>query len=586
MSKRAIWTVVIVVIAVFLGFWFAGMTFLMKSLVKGTVKVKKGSVLVADLSGSLPEEPPGPMGKLFGMRRKLTVREITNLLHAAKEDERIDAILMKSGVVEDMGWAKARELRDAFLDFKESGKPVLGFMEVGSDKEYYLLSCADSIIMPELGMLMVDGLLVKVGFAKGTYGKLGIKWQGVRRGKYKAATEPYTRENMSEPFKEQVDDLLDDVYSDYLEAIAASRGKTSEEMASIVDKGPYLSARSALEAGLIDRIAYLHEIEEQLGVGKFPGKGKGVNWRDYAASGRPSISLGAKKIALVHAVGAITTGKSKQSPWSGKTMGSTTISNAIKKAADEEMIKAIVMRVDSPGGSALASDIIWNAIIEAKEKKPFVVSMGDVAGSGGYYISCAADAIVAQPNTITGSIGVLALIPDMEGLFDKIGYKIDTVQRGKHADFLSMERSMSEWERRTLDDFVQVVYDRFVNLVARGRGKTFDEIDAIGQGRVWAGVSAKEIGLVDEIGDLETAIKIAREKAGIPETEKVQFVYYPKKKTISDILREGEFLDRVAWPIWKRLPGELRDVLEKSRLNAIYEDEPVLLLAPDPIDID
>lgn len=588
MSKKAIWTIVIVVAVVFLGFWVMGISFVLKSISGGQVSVKMGSVLVANLSGSFPEEQPGAVSKLFGMKKKLTVRDAVDLLDAAKDDKRIDALLVKSGVLEDVGWAKARELRSAFLDFKESGKPVLAFLEMGGDKEYYLLSAADSIMMPELGMLAVDGLLIQVGFMKGTYEKLGIKWQGVRRGKYKAATEPYTRESMSEPFREQLGGMLDDIYSEYLKAIAESRGKTPGQIATIVDRGPYLDTKMALEAGLIDRIGYLREKEVELGISESCGpdeKDKAVDWRDYASSRKKGVAFGRKKIAIVHAVGAITTGKSKNSPWSGKTMGSNTISKAISKAAENEQVKAIVMRVDSPGGSALASDIIWHEIQKAKEEKPFVVSMGDVAGSGGYYISCGADAIVAQPSTITASIGVLALIPDVGGLYKKIGFNIDTLKRGKHADFLSSDRPMADWERVTLEDFVQVVYDRFVNLVAEGRGMTYDQVHEIAQGRVWTGVSAKEIGLVDEVGSLETAIDMAKEKAGIPEDEEVGFVHYPKKKTLGDLIKEGDFLDKIAWQVWERMPEELREAAEAARLKALFKDEPVLLLAPEEIEV-
>jgi len=589
MSKKAIWTIVIVAAVVFIGIWFTGISFVMRSLVKGPVSVKMGSVLVANLSGSIPEEPPGPLSKLFGAKKKLTIQEAVDLLDAAKEDKRIDALLIKSGALKEVGWAKALELRSAFLDFKESGKPVVAFLEAGTDRDYYLLSSADSIIMPELGMLLVDGLLARVGFVKGTYGKLGINWQGVRKGKYKAAIEPFTRESMSEPFKEQLDGLLDDIYFEYLKAIAESRGKTPEQVASIVDEGPYLDAKAALEAGLIDRIAYFREIEEGLGIAESSssdGKGKAVDWRDYASSRKKGIPFGQKKIAIVHAVGAITTGKSKDSPWSGKTMGSNTISKAISKAANNDQVKAIVMRVDSPGGSALASDIIWNEVQKAKEEKPFIVSMGDVAGSGGYYISCGADAIVAQPSTITASIGVLALVPDVSGLYKKIGFNIETIKRGKHADFLSTDRPMADWERAALDDFIQVVYDRFVNLVAAGRGMTYDEVHKIAQGRVWTGVAAKEIGLVDEVGSLETAIEIAKEKAGIPEDEEVSFVHYPKKKTLADIFKEGDFLNKIAWQVWEHMPEEMREALEVSRLRVLFKDEPVLLLAPEEIEID
>jgi protease-4 len=581
MSKKAVWTIVIVLILVFFGVWFGGMSLVMRSLMKSAVKVEKGSVLVAKLSGSFPEEPPGPLGKVFGMKKKLTVKDVRDLLVAARDDDRIDALLIKSGVVEDMGWAKAREIRNALLDFKKSGKPVIGYMEVASDKDYYVLSCADSVFMPELGMLMVDGLLVRVGFMKGTFGKVGIKWEGVRRGKYKAATEPYTQEEMSEPFREQIDGMLDDIYADYLEMIAGSRNMSEEQLAYVVDRGPYLSAGSALEAGLIDRMVCLQKVEEELGIGD-DGK-KSLGWQDYSTALGTDFTLGAKKIALVHAVGTITTGKSKDSPWSGKTMGSTTLSEAIKDAAENKQVEAIVMRVDSPGGSALASDIIWQAIAEAREEKPFIVSMGDVAASGGYYISCGADAVVAEPNTITGSIGVLALIPDMGELYTKVGYNVETMKRGQHADFLSSDRPMADWEREILEEFIQVVYDRFINLVAEGRRKSYDEVDSLGQGRVWTGTSAKKNGLVDALGDLDTAVMIAKDKAGIPEDEEVQYVYYPKKKTLADIIREGEFLDRIAWMFWERLPRQLRDTVERSRASHVFEDEPVLLLAPDHI---
>jgi protease-4 len=584
MNKKVVWTVVIVVVVVFIGFWYAGITFLMRSLSKSAVSVKKGTVLVGTLSGSLPEEPPGPLGKIFSIKKKLTVKEAVDLLAAARDDERVEVLLLKSGVIEDMGWAKARELRNAILDFKMSGKPVIGYMEAGSDKDYYLLSCADSIVMPELGMLVVDGLVTKVGFAKGTYGKLGIKWQGVRKGKYKAATEPYTREEMSEEFKEEIDDLLDDIYAEYLDAVAASRGMTSEALATLVDKGPYLSARSALEAGLIDRVACLHDIESELGISE-EGK-KGVSWQDYSASLGSKLKLGVKKIAVVHAVGMITTGKSKENPWSGKTMGSTTISDAIRKAADNSQVAAIIMRVDSPGGSALASDIILEAVAAAKKEKPFVVSMGDVAASGGYYISCGADAIIAEPSTITGSIGVLALVPDLEELFDKIGYNIETVKRGEHADFLSGERPLEDWERTTLEDFIQVVYDRFVHLVAEGRERTYDEIDAIGQGRVWAGTSARDIGLVDDLGDFSMALRVAKDKASIPEDEDVQFVYYPKKKTLFEMIEEGDFLDKIALSVWRRLPEDVKSAAGAARVSSLFEEEPVLLLAPETIEVE
>jgi protease-4 len=590
MSKKAIWTIVIVVGAAFLVIWFSTISLMLKGLVQSQVTVKKGSVLMANLSGTFQEEQPGAMEKLFGMKKKLTIQDIVDLLRAAKTDPRIEAVLINSGMPQQVGWAKAEEIRNAFLDFRESGKPLIAFAEVGTDKEYYMMSAADSITMPELGTLMVDGLAAKVGFLTGTYGKVGIKWEGIKRGKYKSATEPYTRDSMSDAFKEELGALLDDIYADYLNAIATSRKKTVEEVTAIVDSGPYLDAKAALGAGLIDRIGYLEEIERELGISPATSntadKGKGIDWRDYSASTKTAISLAPKKIAIVQAVGSITTGNSRRDPLSGKIMGSTTISKAIRQAADDEAVKAIVMRVDSPGGSALASDIIWHEVLKAKEKKPFIVSMGDVAGSGGYYISCGADVIVAQPGTITGSVGVLALIPDMSGLQNKIGYKTDGMKRGEHADFLSTDRPLTDWERQNLDTYIGVVYDRFVNIVATSRGKTYDQIDSVAQGRIWSGVAAKKVGLVDEIGNLESALKIARQKAGISEGEKVTLVYYPKKKSFSEMLREGEFTERIASTVWERMPEELRQVAERSRLESMYRNEPVLLLVPEKIEIE
>lgn len=578
MSRKGLWWLVgvLAVLAVVLG----GFTLRFFFKAVSIPRVKRESVLVLRLAGSYPEEPPQDFQGAFAWKRKLTVRDLLNLLKRAKTDPRIKEIYLRAGLLEDVGWAKAKELRGAFLDFKESGKGMTVFIEEGTDKTYYLASPADKIVMPELGSLMVDGLYSQITFLKNTYSKLGITWEEVKRGKYKSATEPFTREGMSEPFREMMDALLDDVYEDYTTAIAKSRNLTQEQILKLIDNGPYLNSKDALEAGLIDELKYEHELEKELDIAE-KKKGRGIGQAEYHKTLARGLRPKRAKIGLVYGVGSIMPGKSRSNPWEGKVMGSTTISKAIEKAAEDKSIKAIVFRVDSPGGSALASDIIWREIIKAKEEKPVVVSMGDVAGSGGYYISMGADCIVVQPNTITGSIGVLALKPSFEELFSKIGVNMETLTRGENADFFAVDRPFTEAEKAILDKFIQEVYDKFVTKAAEGRGKTYGEIHQIAQGRVWSGKRAKEIGLVDEIGGLHRAIEIAKEKAGIAPKKKVSLVIYPRKKGFFEMLKEGDFFPGfITALVLKRLPPQLRKALKNSLTPYLFKDDKLLLLMP------
>ncbi len=580
MGKKWIWWLVgvVAVLAIVLGAFTLSVLF--KTVLTSAPPMKKEAVLVLRLAGSYPEEPPQDFETPFAWKKRLTVKDFLRLLDAAKDDPKIKEVYLRISTLEEVGWGKAKELRQGLLDFSESGKVLTAFMEGGTDKSYYLASTADRIVMPELGILLVDGLYAQVVFLKNTYGKLGITWEEVKRGKYKSATEPFTREQMSEPFREMMDALLDDVYDDYLQSIAVARNLTLEQTEKIIDDGPYLSAKEALEAGLIDELSYESEIEEELDIAE-PKKGKRLEGNVYHGLIRRQRRPKRDKLALIYGEGGIMPGKSRSNPFEGKTMGSTTISKAIKKAAQDKSIKAIVFRVDSPGGSALASDIIWREIVEAKKEKPVVVSMGAVAGSGGYYISMGADCIVAQPNTITGSIGVLALKPSLEELYKKIGINIETLTRGENADFLSVNRPFTEEEKARLDDFIQEVYDQFVSKAAEGRGKTYEEIHEVAQGRVWSGKRAKEIGLVDEIGGLDKAIEIAKEKASIPREKKVSLVVYPKKRSILELLKEGDlFPGLLTGALLRRLPPELRKALRMSNTSSLHGDERALLLMP------
>lgn len=586
MSRKWIWWLVgiVAVLAVVLG--ALTLRLLYTAALSSAPSVKREAVLVLTLAGSYPEEPPQDIEAPFGWKKRLTVQDFLSVLKTAKDDPKIKQVYLRMGGLDDVGWAKARELRQGVLDFRESGKTVTAFMEEGTDMAYYLASTGDRIVMPELGTLWVNGLYSRITFLKNTYSKLGIGWEEVKRGKYKSATEPFTRDKMSEPFREMMDALLDDVYQDYLNSVATARNLTLEQAEKIVDDGPYLNAQNALEAGLIDGLSYESEIEKELEIAD-PKRGKGIEGDAYHKSMLRRWRPRREKIALIYAVGAIMPGKSRSNPFQGKVMGSTTMSKAIREAAEDKSIKAIVFRVDSPGGSALASDIIWRQLVEAKKEKPVVVSMGAVAGSGGYYVSMGADCIVAQPNTITGSIGVLALKPSLKELYQKIGMNIETLTRGENADFFSADRPFTEEEKARLDRFIQEVYDQFVSKAAQGRGKTYEEIHRIAQGRVWSGKRAKEIGLVDELGGLKKAIEIAKEKAGLPPEQKVGLVIYPEKRGILEMLKEGDFFPGyVSQALLKRLPPELRNALQTSTTASLLEDEKILLLMPFEVTIE
>lgn len=509
---------------------------------KGEPTIRNNSVLALRVSGTLPDySPDDPFKKFFGGPDQ-SLTGLVMQFKKAKVDNRIKAIVLDidmSGV----GWGKAEEIRDAITDFRSSGKPVYAFIEFGLNKEYFIATACDKIIVPPPGMLFINGLAADVMFFRGSLDKLGIYPDIYQIGKYKSAGDMFTQKQMTDAHREYINSMLDDLYGRYINTIAQARKKTPDEVRTLIDNAPY-SGIKAKEAGLIDDVIYHDELENQ--IKKQLGYKdtdtfvpvRGVDYRDVAPE---SLGLNqGERIAVIYASGDIGSGSSQNSPSGDQSIGSDTLAKALRDAAADNTIKAIVLRVDSPGGSGLASDIIWHAVEAANQKKPVVVSMGDVAASGGYYISASASKIIAQPSTITGSIGVVAGKPVMRGFYDWLGISNEYVLRGKNAGMFRETEKFTDDERAKFEDWIKTTYyNDFVPKVAKGRKKDPQYIDSIAQGRVWTGGQAKERGLVDEFGGLERAIDVAKELAKIPANKGVERVILPYPTTFLQQLLSG-----------------------------------------------
>lgn len=510
----------------------------------GKPSVPENSVLVLRVAGDLPDySPEDPMAKLIGISQPPSFSSLLTQLRKAKVDSRIGAVMLDIDFP-GIGWAKAEELREAIKDFRASGKPAYAFMEIGTNKEYFIATAAEKIFLPPSGDLYVNGFAAEAMYYKGSLDKLGIETDVIRIGEYKTAPEQYTRKDMSPAQKEVINAILDEYFARYSGAIAESRKKSVEDVKAIIDNAPYHAA-DAQQQGLIDGASYrdqvFEELKNRLGY-KEGDKIRTIGGGDYREI--PSDSLGlnnGERIAVIYASGAINVGHSNRSPFGGEMIGSDTLVKAINDAADDSTIKAIVLRVDSPGGSALASDLMWHALENAKAKKPIVVSMADVAASGGYYISCNANKIVAQPSTITGSIGVFLGKPVLKGFYDWLGVSNEYVMRGKNAGIFRETEHWTDDERKKMQSQAdKIYYTDFVPKVAKGRGKTDEQVNSVGQGHVWTGTQAKERGLVDEFGGLEKAIEVAKQLANLPADKDVKRVAFPEPRPFFETLFSSE----------------------------------------------
>ncbi len=487
--------------------------------------------LALEVEGDMPEEPASGLSGMFESRPP-SIRALVEAVDRAGRDPAVKGLLLRVGSV-STGWARVEELRDALLRFRRSGKPSWAHIEFAGNQEYFLATGCAKVAASPTAMLDVSGLSAEVSFYKGSLDKLGVQAQFEGVGKYKNAPNQFTESGFTAPHREQMEALVASLFDHYVEAIAESRGLSPGGVRALVDRGPF-RAPEAKEAGLVDELLYRDQVEDRM-----PAAGR-VSPAGYVKAGRGFGFDGRPKMALVYAVGDIVPGESQSSPFGGGMAGSDTIVRGLRQAAQDDAVRAIVLRVDSPGGSGTASDAIWREVGAARRTKPVVVSMGDYAASGGYYIAMGADAIVAEPGTITGSIGVFSGKFSLRGLYEKLGVSQETVRRGKNATLFSSWEPWTEEERAKVRGLNVAFYETFVAKAAEGRKKTPQEIDAVGQGRVWTGEEAVRVGLVDALGGLDAAVRVARERARIPRGQEVQLVVLPQRKGLLETLMERQ----------------------------------------------
>jgi len=485
-------------------------------------------VLVLKLQGDIAEISTNPFDSLFV--EPITVRNVTEALRAAKTDPRITGVLLRP-IQAPALWGKVQELRDALVDFKSSGKPLVAFLEFASEREYVLASAAARVVLVPAGQLNLTGLASYQVFLRGTFDKIGATPDLLHIGDYKTAVNTFTEKGFTPAHREMTESLNHDTFEQLVAAIARARGKSADEVRGLIDEGPMLPD-AALEHGLVDDVAYYDEIGKTSDLGDGFAELSLDRYLTVARGTRPSLK--APRLAVLYAVGTIVSGNG--SGPTGSDVGSDKLTEAIREIRNDDSIKAVVLRVDSPGGSTVASDVIWRELMLLRARKPLVVSMSDLAASGGYYIAMPGHVIVAQPGTLTGSIGIFSGKFVTGGTYGKLGMQIEAVSEGKYAEMYSPTRTFNAAERRKVEEHMQAFYDQFVEKVAESRASTPEKIDAIAQGRVWTGRQAREHGLVDELGGLPRAIAIAQQRAGIAKDEAVNVVVYPRKPTVFEAL--------------------------------------------------
>ncbi|HET8858733.1 signal peptide peptidase SppA [Marivirga sp.] len=456
----------------------------------------------------------------------ISLKNIIESIEHAKTDDKIKGINLKSSYVL-AGFAQIEEIRNALIDFKESGKPIIAYGETFSETGYYVASVANDIILNPAGMLQMSGLSSEVTFFKGTFEKLNIEPQIFRVGTFKSAVEPFLRKDMSEASKEQLSALLNSIYGVFINNISSARGIDATELRAISDQLKVRTTEDALNYKLVTQLGYYDEVltkmREIAGL-EADASIPVVSIKKYSQS-YVADKYNANRIAVIVAEGNIVSGKGGEG-----SIGSDVFAQEIRKARLDDNIKAIVLRINSPGGSALASDVMWREVKLAKQVKPVIASMSSVAASGGYYMAMACDTIVAQPNTITGSIGIFSIIPDLSKFMDtKLGITFDRVSTGEYSDLYTVTRSLNDTEKQIIQNSVERGYEDFTSKAAEGRNMSIEELLAVASGRVWSGIEAKEKGLVDVLGGFDDAINIAANSAGLAEGDFMK-VYYPEKK--------------------------------------------------------
>jgi protease IV len=490
------------------------------------------ATLVLRPSGDIPEILPDVI--LGG--DQLTIRNYVELIRKAKGDARIAGILLRPGALSSPFWAKLQEIRSALEDFKTSGKYVHAWLEHAGDREYYLASVADRVYLLPSSSLDLTGVATYEIFLRGTFDWIGTYPDFLHVGDYKTAVNTYLEKTYTPAHKEMSESINRSQYEQLVRTIADARKKPEAEVRALIDQGPF-QPEDALRVGLIDEVAYEDELDDLVDVLR---EARYIEADDYAQVSWERTGVTPRsKIAVINAAGVITSGTSGFDPVNGAVVGADSLVKYIREARADRSVRAIVLRVDSPGGSSTASDVIWRELsISRDNNRPVIVSMSDLAASGGYYIALGGDAIVAQPGTLTGSIGVYTGKFVTSGSLDKLGANLESTSHGRHAEMYSPDRRFTPEERKKVQESMQLVYDQFIERTAAARHMPPEKVDEVAQGRVWTGEQARQIGLVDEIGGLYTAIDLAKQRARIAADEEVRLVVYPPRRTFYEMLSE------------------------------------------------
>ncbi len=538
MKKRTAWVLAAGVAALALGAAAVGaVAVVLRGGSRSSLGWSGGQYLSLDLAGELPEQPASGLAGLLEARPP-SLRTVVEAIDNAATDAKVRGLLLRVGTLE-AGWARTAEVRDALVRFRSSGKPSWAHLEVAGNREYFLATGCRKIAASPAAMLDISGLAAEVTFFRGTLDKVGVEAQFEGVGKYKNAPNQFTERRFTEPHREQMEALVGSLFESYVEAVAEGRGLAPEKVRALVDLGPF-DATQAKAAGLVDELLYRDQVEGRVGATQGISPGRYLRAaRGFGPDSRPQI-------ALVYVVGTIVSGESQESPLAGALAGADTVVQGLREAAESEQVRAVILRVDSPGGSGTASDAVWREVGRVRTKKPVIVSMGDYAASGGYYVAMGADAIVAAQGTITGSIGVFSGKFSMSGLYAKLGISEGVVQRGRHARLFSSSAPWNDEERAHVRALNRAFYSTFVAKAAEGRRQTKEAIEAVAQGRVWTGREAVGAGLVDRLGGFDTALRVAREKARMASGQDVRLVVFPERKGFLETLVERQEEDVLA----------------------------------------
>jgi len=580
-----IWLIILVLIAILIGIS------VYRALLPSVV-VAKETVLLLNIQGELPEVLLSEGVPGLSPKRPATLQGLLEILDKAKLDERVKlTVVTIEGLATQQ--SKLTELREAIADYRASGKEIWAFLpQFSGDAEYFLASACNKIFFERYGVLALDGLKAEILFFKSALAKIGVQYEVARRGKYKSAAESFVNDTISAPNYEQLNALLTGFDKIYVQGVAQSRGISEEDYRKVLNEHAYLSDKDALARNLVDSVCYFSELKESIckrfNVSEENEKSLFITGGKYRLVSYSSLGKkSSDKIAVVNVLGQIIDGKNNPS-FDGETnSGDETIVPAIEEARKDKTVKAIILRVDSPGGSVIASDKILLALNKAKAEKPVIASMSGVAASGGYWISMQTQKIVANPATITGSIGVIAIKPFMRELADKIGLKRTVISKAKYADAFNLFDKLSPDVYQKADALIDYTYQEFLRKVSEGRNMPIEKVDEIAQGHVWLGETAKQIGLVDELGGFRTSIQLAKSLSGIDESAFVEIVSYPKRKdfletfleSLSDETLAGFVSQLITKMLWKEiehyafaeveLPDELRVAFNVLRRCAL-----------------